>query len=168
MVQTIAYAGRMPDRSSLDERYYMQSVLKHGYVAGRLSDRDLASVSDQLMELLAQKAGELTDGSSSSISVETAGELMSSITFVTGVRLKEYERSEHAAEAIRERSLTDLFQEGLDSVRCKVSRARRVHRRITEGLFESPSVYYRSTVEDGISISRWIILLSGADRSLTA
>lgn len=151
MVQTIAYAGRMPDRSSLDERYYMQSVLKHGYMAGRLSDRDLASVSDQLMELLAQKAGELTDGSSSSISVETAGELMSSITFVTGVRLKEYERSEHAAEAIRERSLTDLFQEGLDSVRCKVSRARRVHWRITEGLFESPSVYYRSTVEDGIS-----------------
>ena len=151
MVQTIAYAGRMPDRSSLDERYYMQSVLKHGYMAGRLSDRDLASVSDQLMELLAQKAGQLTDGTSSSISVETAGELMSSITFVTGVRLKEYECPEHAAEAIRDCSLTDLFQEGLDSVRCKVSRARRVHRRITEGLFESPSVYYRSTVEDGIS-----------------
>ena len=62
MVQTIAYAGRMSDRSSLDERYYMQSVLKHGYMAGRLSDRDLASVSDQL---LAQKAGELTDGTSS-------------------------------------------------------------------------------------------------------
>ena len=151
MVQTIAYAGRMSDRSSLDERYYMQSVLKHGYMAGRLSDRDLASVSDQLMELLAQKAGELTDGTSSSISVETAGELMSSITFVTGVRLKEYECPEHAAEAIRDCSLTDLFQEGLDSVRCKVSRARSVHRRITEGLFETPSVYYRSTVEDGIN-----------------
>ena len=151
MVQTIAYAGRMPDRGTLEERYYMQSVLKHGYMAGRLSDRDLASVSDQLMELLAQKAGQLTDGTSSSISVETAGELMSSITFVTGVRLKEYECPEHAAEAIRDCSLTDMFQEGLDSVRCKVSRARRVHRRITEGLFETPSVYYRSTVEDGIS-----------------
>lgn len=151
MAQTIAYAGRMPDRSSLDERYYMQSVLKHGYMAGILSDGDLASVSDQLMELLAQKAGELTDGTSSSISVETAGELMSSITFVTGVRLKEYECPEHAAEAIRDCSLTDLFQEGLDSVRCKVSRARSVHRRITEGLFETPSVYYRSTVEDGIN-----------------
>lgn len=151
MAQTIAYAGRMPDRGTLDERYYMQSVLKHGYMAGILSDGDLASVSDQLMELLAQKAGELTDGSSSSISVETAGELMSSMTFVTGVRLKEYERSEHAAEAVRDRSLTDLFQEGLDSVRCKVSRARRIHRHITEGLFETPSVYYRSTVEDGIS-----------------
>ena len=107
MAQTIAYAGRMPDRGTLDERYYMQSVLKHGYMAGILSDGDLASVSDQLMELLAQKAGELTDGSSSSISVETAGELMSSMTFVTGVRLKEYERSEHAAEAVRDRSLTD-------------------------------------------------------------
>ena len=151
MAQTIAYAGRMPDRGTLDERYYMQSVLKHGYMAGILSDGHLASVSDQLMELLAQKAGELTDGSSSSISVETAGELMSSMTFVTGVRLKEYERSEHAAEAVRDRSLTDLFQEGLDSVRCKVSRARRIHRHITEGLFETPSVYYRSTVEDGIS-----------------
>lgn len=151
MAQTIAYAGRMPDRGTLDERYYMQSVLKHGYMAGILSDGDLASVSDQLMELLAQKAGELTDGSSSSISVETAGELMSSMTFVTGVRLKEYERSEHAAEAVRDRSLTDLFQEGLDSVRCKVSRARRIHRHITEGLFGTPSVYYRSTVEDGIS-----------------
>lgn len=43
---------------------YMQSVLKHGYIAGRMSDRDLASVSDQLMELLAQKTGELTDGTS--------------------------------------------------------------------------------------------------------
>ena len=151
MVQTIAYAGRMPDRSSLDERYYMQSILKHGYMTGILSDGDLASVRDQLTELLSQKAGELTDGTSSSIPVETAGKLMLSITFVTGVRLKEYERPEHAAEAVRNRRIGDLFQEGLDSVRYKVSRARRIHRRITEGLFETPSVYYRSTVEDGIN-----------------
>lgn len=151
MVQTIAYAGRMPDRGTLDERYYMQSILKHGYMAGILSDGDLASVRDQLTELLSQKAGELTDGTSSSISVETAGELMSSMTFVTGVRLKEYECPEHAAESVRERRIEDLFQEGLDSVRCKVSRARRVHRRITDGLFETPNVYYRSTVEEGIN-----------------
>lgn len=151
MVQTIAYAGRMPDRGTLDERYYMQSILKHGYMAGILSDGDLASVSDQLTELLSQKAGELTGGTSSSISVETAGELMSSMTFVAGVRLKEYERPEHAAEAVRERRIGDLFQEGLDSVHCKVSRVRSVHRRVTDGLFETPSVYYRSTVEDGIN-----------------
>ncbi len=151
MAQTIAYAGMMPDRNDLDERYYMQSVLKHGYMAGILSDRDLASVRDQLAELLAQKAGQLTDGVSSSISVEAASELMSSITFVTGVRLKEYECPEHAAEAIRDRSIREIFQEGLDSVHCKVSRTRRIHRRITEGLFETQSVYYRSTVEDGIN-----------------
>lgn len=151
MVQTIAYAGRMPDRGMLDERYYMQSILQHGYMAGILSDGDLASVRDQLTTLLSQKAGELTDGTSSSISVETAGELMSSMTFVTGVRLKEYECPEHAAEAVRDSRIGDLFQEGLDSVRCKVSRTRRIHRRITDGLFETPSVYYRSTVEDGIN-----------------
>ena len=38
MVQMIAYAGRMPDRGTLDERYYMQSILKHGYMTGILSD----------------------------------------------------------------------------------------------------------------------------------
>lgn len=151
MVQTIAYAGRMPDRGTPDERYYMQSILKHGYMAGILSDGDLASVRDQLTDLLSQKSGEMTNGTSSSISVETAGELMSSITFVTGVRLKEYECPEHASEAVRDRRIGELFQEGLDSVRCKVSMAQRVHRRITDGLFETPSVYYSSTVEDGIN-----------------
>lgn len=135
----------------LNPQYYFQSLMEQAVGAGILNSNDLAQLQTRLLQLLAAQTDALTKGESSSIRSETAQELLASILFVIGLKLKTFPSPEQAAEALKHTPLQELFQAGMQLVKRKLRFCRSLHHHLTDQLFSTPNVYYRSTVVDGVN-----------------
>ena len=76
---------------------------------------------------------------------------MTSAAFVIGIQLKTYQAPESAVEALKTEPLKFLFGKGLKLVERKIAISRHRQKRITAHLLNTPNVYYRSTIIDGIN-----------------
>lgn len=134
----------------LSQRYYFLSLLEQAQFCGLLSDTDLSRIQSELLMLLAERTELWSRGKSSSIPVEKAQELMASILFVVGLKLKSCRIPEQAVELLKSEPLRSLFEDGMKLVRRKTAISRHLQKRITDHLLYTPNVYYRSTIVDGI------------------
>ena len=96
----------------------------------------------ELLELLAQKCDEWTRGESSSLPAEKAQDILTSILYVISLALKEPQSNI---------SVSQLFERGLVCVQKKLFSCHMLQRRILKNLFNTPNVFYRSTIEGGIN-----------------
>ena len=139
------------DENQLNQRYYFQSLTEQAVFAGLLTDSDMARIKASLFEILSEQTNLLTKGKSSSIPAEKAQELLTSVVYTIGLRLKYFTSPEQAVDALKSVSLRKLFDEGLSEIRKSAVIARRIQKRISDKLFDTPNVYYRSTIIDGIN-----------------
>lgn len=134
----------------LSQRCYFLSLLDQAHLGGLLSDTDLSRIQAELLMFLAEQTELWSRGKSSSIPVEKAQELMVSILFVIGLKLKSCRTPEQAVELLKSESLRFLFEEGMKLVRRKAVISRHLQKRVTDHLLDTPNVYYRATIVDGI------------------
>lgn len=139
----------LPER--LNSRYYFQSLIEQAHLCGLLSDQELSKIQTELVIVLAVQTDKWSQGKSSSIPTEKAQELLTSAAFVIGVQLKTYQTPENAVEALKAEPLKSLFEKGLKLVQRKITISRHRQKRITAHLLNTPNVYYRSTIVDGIN-----------------
>lgn len=138
------------DQGKLDPQYYFSSLMEQALACGLLSDEDKLKLQSELLMLLAGQTDKWSQGRSSSIPVEKAQEILESIMFVIGMSLKSYESPEQAAEGLKALPLELHLDNGMKAVKRKMMGARRIQRRVAAHLMETPNIYYRSTVVDGI------------------
>lgn len=136
---------------SIHPKYYFQSLIEQFASCGLLTDRDISAMQLELMTLLAEQTDQWSHGESSSIPTEKAQDLMASVMFVLGVQLKTYPTPEQAVELLKSKPLKSLFENGLKLVRSKMAISRRLQKQIADNLLNTPNVYYRSTIVDGIN-----------------
>lgn len=115
----------------------------------------------ELLELLAQKCDEWTRGESSSLPAEKAQDILTSIMYVISLARKEQsapagfdaEESDSAADIVQQDSVpvSQLFERGLVCVQKKLFSCHMLQRRILKNIFNTPNVFYRSTIAGGIS-----------------
>lgn len=134
----------------LESRHYFRSLAGEAYRCGLLSEKKLTALQNDLLALLAAQADRWSRGGSSSIPTERAQELMTSILFVLGLKLKSYKTPEEAAAAMASEPLTALFEGGMRLVQRKMTVSRCLQKSILNELFDTPNVFYRSTVSGGI------------------
>lgn len=139
----------LPER--LNSRYYFQSLIEQAHLCGLLSDQELSKIQTELLIILAEQTDKWSQGKSSSIPMEKAQELLTSAAFVIGVQLKSYQAPENAVEALKAEPLKSLFEKGLKLVPRKIAISRHRQKRIIAHLLNTPNVYYRATIADGIN-----------------
>ena len=115
----------------------------------------------ELLELLAQKCDEWTRGESSSLPAEKAQDILTSIMYVISLARKEQsapagfdaDESDSAADIVQQDSVpvSQLFERGLVCVQKKLFSCHMLQRRILKNIFNTPNVFYRSTIAGGIS-----------------
>lgn len=115
----------------------------------------------ELLELLAQKCDEWTRGESSSLPEEKAQDILTSIMYVISLARKEQsapagfdaEESDSAADIVQQDGVpvSQLFERGLVCVQKKLFSCHMLQRRILKNIFNTPNVFYRSTIAGGIS-----------------
>ena len=75
----------------LSPKYYFQSLIEQARYCGLLSERELSTMQTDLLLILAEQSDKWNRGKSSSIPIEKAQDIMTSIMFVIGIQLKLYQ-----------------------------------------------------------------------------
>lgn len=135
----------------LSPRYYFQSLIEQASDCGLLSDRELSAIQTDLLLILVEQTDKWSKGESSSIPTEKAQDIMTSILFVIGIQLKSYQTPEQAVEMLKSEPLKTLFENGLKLVRRKTAISHSLQKKILDNLLDTPNIYYRSTIADGIN-----------------
>lgn len=135
----------------LSPKYYFQSLIEQAHYCGLLSERELSAIQTDLLLILAEQTDKWSRGESSSIPTEKARDIMASILFVIGIHLKSYQTPEQAVDTLKLKPLKALFENGLNLVRRKMAISRHLQKGILDNLLDSPNVFYRSTIADGIN-----------------
>ncbi len=137
-------------RECLSEKNYLEDLIREAAQGGQWSAAENERLQEGLMKLLAEQATAMTKGESSSLPVETLQQLAGSIQYTLGVCLKARPTPAEALRKLKSTSAAELFEEGQRQIQQKIMKTRHHHRVLTENLFETPNVYYRSTIRDGI------------------
>lgn len=135
----------------LHPRYYTESLIQQALSCQLLSDKDVSKIQSELLVILAEQCEKWNNGESSSVPTEIAQDIMTSILFVIGIKLKSFHSPEDAVKLLKAQELNSLFESGLQIVQRKTVAARHLQKQIMDNLLDTPNVYYRSTIADGIN-----------------
>ncbi|MGN0665792.1 MAG: DUF6179 domain-containing protein [Huintestinicola sp.] len=139
------------DQAKLDQDNYFQSLTEQACICGMLTDADASSLQTGLLMLLHEQTEKWSRGKSTSVPAVKAQEILTSVIYVIGIELKKFNSPEQAAEALKTMPLKQLFDKGMKIIQQKLVIARQRQRHIAGHLLDTPNVYYKSTVIDGIS-----------------
>lgn len=142
---------RIIDADTLNTEHYFESLMKQGYDKKLLSDPDIERLQYECVSLLAGKTTRYTSGDSSSVRIETARDIMASISFTIGLHLKNYINPDDAAAALQQESVQELYASGRRQIDVMLSAAKEQHRLLKSQLLDTPNIFYQSTLCDGIN-----------------
>lgn len=135
---------------TLSSEHYFQSLLEQAYMAGMLSDIQLEKIQFDCLSLLAKQTEKYNNGDSSSIPVEAAQNLLTSIMYTIGVYLKTYADPDHAVASVQKDGIYTLYEKGSVRINRLVKSAKTLYSSITGNLMQTQNVFYSSTIVDGI------------------
>lgn len=135
---------------TLSSEHYFQSLLEQAYMAGMLSDIQLEKIQFDCLSLLAKQTEKYNNGDSSSIPVEAAQNLLTSIMYTIGVYLKTYADPDHAVASVQKDGIYTLYEKGSVRINRLVKSAKTLYSSITGSLMQTQNVFYSSTIVDGI------------------
>lgn len=139
------------DAKQLHPQCYTQCLIWQAASCNILSESQISKIQLDLFEILAEQCDKWNQGESSSVPIEKAQDMMNSILFVISLKLKTYVSPEHAVEVLKSEKLKEIFENGLQIVRQKMTSTKHLQNQIVEHLLETPNVFYRSTIVDGIN-----------------
>lgn len=139
------------ESGKLSSEFYFQSLLEEAYNKELLNDNDIERLQYECLNLIAYKTERYNSGDSSSIRVEKAQSIMTSNLFTIGLWLKSFPNPDDAVIALQNESIKDLYQKGRNHIDVLISDTKTVHAKLLHQLIDTKNVFYRSTLEGGIS-----------------
>lgn len=137
------------NEKNLDACYYFSSLLEEAQNKNLLFKENIIAIQNQLLLILEQQVELLTEGKSSSLSMEKAHNILESICYVIGYQLKTMSPME-AIVYLKEKMITDIFQQGLSLIQLRINELQIKHQQLVHHLLSSENVFYKSTIVDGI------------------
>lgn len=134
----------------IDENRCAESLLEQAMAVGLIAEDRFQEIRRQLYDLLNRQWTEISEGNSSSISMETAQKLTESIVYVIGITLKACPSLETAVRIMNSTPVEQMFDEGIQIIEQKMKALKRRHGRILNRLLETENVFYTSTLKDGM------------------
>ncbi len=132
-----------------DNFTYFESLIMEAIKNGRLDDSDHMRVQTELIMLLARMCNKYDPGSSS-IRIERAQSIMSSILFTLDIFLKKTGDPQHALRLIIDRPLQEIYQKGRSSIEIKLLSAKHLYSLVQENRIQTKNIEYNWTIEKGI------------------
>lgn len=138
------------DQSSLDTEQYFQSLFYEACQKQLLTDMQIERIQMELVELMGKEVERLTNGESSSIRVEKAQALLKSVTYSIGIYLKRMEDTQEALELLKNKRLSELFQQGMDTAAKMKEKAFYLLQNIQKNRILVNNYAYHDTIMNGI------------------
>jgi len=139
------------DKSGLSGIHYLESLMEQASYKEMLSQSEIEKFKLECISLLSRQTERYNNGESSSIRVEVAQSILTSIFYTIGINLKRYKNPDDAVIALQKENVETLFTKGLKVIDRKISIAKMIHAKIVNNLMITQNVFYCSTVCDGIN-----------------
>lgn len=140
----------MIKRSELDEKKYMESLLKKAYTIGLIDTSNIFNIQNQLLELLRIKVKKYIGIENSSILADEAKIIMESNIYTINLYLKEMTPDEGILKLVNER-IIDLYYSGMKILKRKVSLCKMLYHKVLSTMLQTENETYNSTLVDGIN-----------------
>lgn len=140
------------DASSLHPAHYFQTLLAQAHAAGIVSGGALAQIQQQCYTLLTQLTQEYARGHSSSVRMETAQNLLESMSYTIGLALKQAKDTDTAADMLTAQPIFDLFDRGQAVVKQVICESKQLLRHLQAGRIKTSNHAYNATIDNGIAL----------------
>ncbi len=140
----------MIKRSELDEKEYMESLLKKAYTIGLIDMSNIFNIQNQLLELLKIKVKKYIGIENSSILADEAKIIMESNIYTINLYLKEITPDEGILKLVNGR-IIDLYYSGVKILKRKVSLCKILYHKVLNTILQTENETYNSTLVDGIN-----------------
>lgn len=140
----------MIKRSELDEKEYMESLLKKAYTIGLIDTSNIFNIQNQLLELLKIKVKKYIGIENSSILADEAKIIMESNIYTINLYLKEITPDEGILKLVNGR-IIDLYYSGVKILKRKVSLCKILYHKVLSTILQTENETYNSTLVDGIN-----------------
>ncbi len=137
-------------RKHLNQRQYTLSVLKEGLSTGSISKGEMECFQLQVMNILKDLIMRYTKGESTSVTVDTAENIMNSIFYSIDTGLKSLDGTEAAFEAIKTGQIKQIYDKGLELVTACFDESRDICQNIRKGRLKVGLEAYDSTIEEAL------------------
>lgn len=138
-------------RITLSDEHYFQSLLEKACIAQLLSEAELEKIQFDCLVLLAKKTEQFNSGDSSSIRIEKAQDILTSIMFTIGVALKAYPSPDDAVSAVQSIGVESIYTEGRKRIGILVDQTRKQQLLLVSHLLQTKNDFYSATIVDGIN-----------------
>ena len=138
------------NKKRLSSTHWFQSFLREAARQSLLSNDELRSVQEQLVQLMVFIATRYTAGASTSIREETAQSLMAGAVYSIGHTLKK-KTADAALDELRKLPLKTLYERGQAELRALLTAAKGQYAALLKNGFPLGSVTWQSTMHTGLA-----------------
>ena len=139
---------RKIDRRALSEADYFLTLMNAAVNREMLTAGEAIEIKRGCGELLAFLTERYTDGMSSSVTVETAQELLNSIYFLLGLGLKKFSEPDDAVAYLIENGVNAVYTDGVARQRELLLKAKRVYQSLLPAFNDYGCIYYGGRSEE--------------------
>lgn len=137
-------------RNKLSEEFYFKTLLEEAYRLSLLNEDDIEKIQFECLELLAYKTERYSGGSSSSIRVEIAENIMESNLYTIGIHLKSFPCTDDAIQALKDTKISELYAKGRQRIDIKLRTAKHLHSMTMQNKIDTRNYTYNATVINAI------------------
>ncbi|MGE5415432.1 MAG: DUF6179 domain-containing protein [Acidobacteriota bacterium] len=134
----------------LDPNEYLFSLLDAACQAKLIADSDVEDIHTQIMDVLKDVVTKYTSGESSSVQVETAQNLLLSISYCVDAYCMSFPTPEECLAELKTTSIHDIYKKGLSLVRSCFDETKKLFIATRSEQLVTKIVAYNSTVGEGI------------------
>jgi len=138
-------------KENLNKTYYFQSILQEACRLKLLTDSEFENIQLQCLQLLAKQTERYTGGESSSIKIETAQNILQSISYSIGVYLKNTSDTDKIVAMLKQKPLSELYQKGMELIKEQLDASKQLLHTIQNDCIITDNIAYNDTIQNGIS-----------------
>lgn len=135
---------------NIDANDYLLTLLDEALRAGLISESALEELQMQIMEVLKEQIIKYTSGTSTSVPLEVAQNLLLSILFCMDTFCLSFPTPITCLNELMERSMKEVYREGLALVKSRVNEAEKLFEEVRATRIKTSLVAYNSTLNEAI------------------
>ncbi|GIP35362.1 DUF6179 domain-containing protein [Paenibacillus sp. J2TS4] len=140
------------NKAHLKQNQYTISLMNEGLRTGRLHPREVHGIQTQLMRILKDLIRRYTREESSSVAVETAEGLLTSIFYSVDAQMQSYAEPEKAIAALQAADIRDIYDKGVERVRQCFEDTKRLYSEVKRNKLNVDVDAYQMTIDESLPV----------------
>jgi hypothetical protein len=150
-LRSVTLGGNI-DRSRLKRNGYTISLLNEAVRTGWMSTQEVYAVQTGLMTKLQELILRYTQGKSTSVTTDTAENLMMSIMYAVDACMLQYEHPETAVAVLKSQPVDTIYEQGVGIVQKHFEEAKTLYQEIKKHKLEVPVDAYNMTIDESLPV----------------